>query len=106
MSVTDQQPTLSEKYGVNYDALPEHMRSGARLYIEDGIPPGDFMLAILTNDLKGAFGRADEINRSLIETWIRWTYNDIPGGAQGSVELVQAWMNARGLHQFEAQVPA
>ena len=79
---------------VNYDCLPEHMQDGARLYIEQGIPPGGFLMAVLCNDLVGAVGRADAVNQSRLVNWALWLHNDIPMAAWGSLEKVQAWMAA------------
>ena len=47
----------------NYDLLPEHIRGAMKRYIEDRLQPGGFLEAVLSNDLAGAFGRADHINR-------------------------------------------
>ena len=48
---------------MNYDLLPEHIRKGARLYIEHGVIPGSFLQAIICNDLTESFKRADDVNR-------------------------------------------
>lgn len=79
---------------IRYDMLPFHMQDGARLYIEEGIPPGDFMMAVLSNDLKEAFGRADETNRVAMFDWASWLYNECPMQANGSPEKVAAWLDA------------
>ncbi len=80
---------------LNYDCLPEHMRDGARLYIEKGIEPGGFLMSVLCNDLTGAVGRADGINQHAFVEWAMWLHNDIPMGAWGSLEKVEAWMEER-----------
>ena len=43
-----------------YLPLPPYMRASAKRYIESGVEPGSFMLAVLANDLTGAFLRADQ----------------------------------------------
>ena len=88
---------------INYDRLPEHMRSGAQLYIEQGIRPGDFLMAILENDLSGAVQRADSINRDKIIDWVEWKTFDIPAIAHGSPEYVSAWISQGGLEGLEAR---
>jgi len=77
----------------NYDTLPEHMREPAQLYIERGIEPGSFLLAVLGNDLVGAFARADQINTAVMDDWACWLYNDVPSAAWGSPEKVAAWLD-------------
>ncbi len=82
---------------LDYSQLPEHMQSGAQLYVEKGIKPGRFLMAVLSNDLKEAFGQADLVNRALLFEWASWLYNNCPHEAQGSPEKVQAWLAKGGL---------
>jgi hypothetical protein len=80
---------------VNYHDLPEHMQDGARRYVEDGTKPGDFMVAVLSNDLVGALERADPINAARIHDWAIWLKWEAPGNCWGSSEKVAAWINRR-----------
>ena len=48
----------------NYSKLPKHIQGGVKRYIERGVLPGDFLQAVICNDLKESFGRADDINIS------------------------------------------
>ncbi len=82
---------------INYDRLPEHMRGGARRYIERGIPPGNFMQAVIRNDLFDALGRADDINRHRLYDICCFFYNDAPSGCFGSLERLSTWMKQGGL---------
>lgn len=75
--------------------LPRHMRDGMRLYIENRIPPGSFLMAVLSNDLMDAFGRADDVNRHRLFDFYVWLYNYAPSGCYGSRENVTAWMKER-----------
>jgi hypothetical protein len=81
----------------DYSTIPEHMRDGARLYIENGIPPGSFLTAVISNDLFGALGKADEINRDRIFDWCRFFYNEAPGGCYGSAKRFDDWIAKGGL---------
>ncbi len=82
---------------ISYDKLPAHMRSGAQLFVEDGVRPGDFLMAVFQNDLKGAFQRADHINQHLIAEYVEWLHWEVPAPAQGSPEKVKAWIDQGGL---------
>jgi hypothetical protein len=82
----------------NYSILPAHMRDGARMYIEQGVPPGGFLTAVLSNDFKGAFGRADETNLRHMQAWAQWVVWNCPSIAQGSAEKVAAWVERGGLN--------
>ena len=79
----------------DYDKLPEHMRGAARRYVEEGRAPGDFLMAVLTNNLVRSFSQADDENRARITDWINWLYDDVPMDAWGSPGKVSKWMLAR-----------
>lgn len=83
---------------INYSRLPEHMRDGFRRYIEDGIPGGSFMTAVLSNDLMGAFQRADDINRDHMFDTCAFLHNEAPRGCFGSPEHVKDWIRSGGLN--------
>lgn len=86
---------------IDYSMLPEHMRGGARLYIENGVPPGSFMMAVLKNDLTGAFGRADQTNLQYMREWCDWLYNQCPSVAWRTDENINAWIKQGGLNGKE-----
>ena len=77
---------------INYSSLPEHMREGMKLYIEQGIEPGGFLTAVLENNLMEAFGQADSINRHRLFDICGFIYNEAPHNCHGSPEIVKAWM--------------
>ena len=81
----------------DYSKLPKHMQSGAQLYIEKGIMPGGFLTAVLENNLTGAFGRADDINKQAMQTWVEWLTCEIPSTIWGSKEKVSQWSIDGGL---------
>lgn len=74
---------------------PEHNREGMERYIEQGITPGDFLLAVLSNDLMGAFGKADPINMVNVQNIALWLYNTAPRSCFGSSENVARWQQLR-----------
>jgi hypothetical protein len=82
-----------------WSLIPEHMRSGLRLYIEEGIPPGDFLYAVLTNNLRETVIRADEINRANIVNWVKFLRSHAPSECWGSVERYNAWIESGGLNR-------
>lgn len=81
---------------INYEQLPEHIRGGMRRYIESGIEPGSFLTAVLCNDLMGALGKADEINRERLWDICAFLYNEAPSACFGSVEAFQSWVQRGG----------
>lgn len=72
--------------------LPSHMREGLLLYLRHGLPPGHFLMAVLSNDLAEACARADDENRRLLYDYVYFLYNHAPRAAWGSPENVEAWM--------------
>jgi len=77
--------------------IPAHMHGGIQRYMTHGISPGGFLYAVLSNDLKGAFCKADDVNRCWLQQWIEYVILDLPALAQGSQERVQTWMSHNGL---------
>ena len=86
----------------NYDKLPGHMQDGMRLYIERGIDAGSFMMAVLCNDLMGACGKADHINRERLFDYCNFLYNEAPSSCFGSPGKVAAWIAHGGLKGNQA----
>lgn len=63
-------------------------------------PVGDFLTAVLCNDLKEACGRADDDNLHNLPAIVAYCYNVLPMPCWGSPEKVAAWINPE---QGEAQ---
>jgi len=80
---------------VNYDKVPApHMVEGVRHWIEDGLC-GDFLRAVVNNDLREAVARADGTNVRLIREWVSFFYNEAPSDCWGSPEKAAVWAAAR-----------
>lgn len=60
-------------------------------WVKYGMDPGDCLRAILSNDLFGAFGRADEFTKADMDLIVKFIYNQLPGDCWGSSERVSAW---------------
>lgn len=78
--------------------LPEHMVDGMVAWVMDGQWAGDFLMAVLANDLMGALGQADHINMESLPAYGRFLCNDAPGGCWGSAETVHDWHDCQGLN--------
>lgn len=61
------------------------------MYVQNGRLMGDFLRAVVSNDLSGAVGHADKENLPLIPIYVRWLYNVAPYGCHGGVEQVRNW---------------
>lgn len=71
--------------------VPINLHGGLVRWIVKGIPPGQFLMAVLTNDLRGSCERADDFNRARLFDIVRFLYNDAPRGCWGSPQAVEAW---------------
>jgi len=87
---------------IDYSGLPcECCKGTLQRYIDDGIPTGDSMLAILVGDLFGAVGRLDSNHWSVLKDTLRWLHNEPPHIVYGSREIVAEWMSHRGLREYD-----
>lgn len=78
MKLTDKQIEAMQMCGI-----PDYMRGGIIRYYENGIPPGDFLTAVIDNDLSEACGRADETNQRCLFAYMSWFYNYAQHGTWG-----------------------
>ena len=83
---------------LNYTILPDHIQSRAKLYIEEGIPPGDFLQQVICNKLKESFMYADDINQMRMFDIVKFFYNEAPLNCWGSKERMEAWIERGGLN--------
>ena len=58
-------------------------------------PVGDFLTAVLANDLMEACGRADDENIANLPAFCAYLYNEMPASCHGSRENVCAWLNLK-----------
>lgn len=77
--------------------IPERMMGGLRRYIERGVLPGDFLRAVLRNDLRAACERADDENLRNLPAYVSYLYNKAPSNCWGSPQKVSAWVDKMGL---------
>jgi len=75
--------------------IPDYMVKGIAYYIVLRINSGDFLMAVLENDLKEACLLADKNNRNLLWNYIDFLWNKAPSGCWGSKEKVQKWLEAK-----------
>jgi hypothetical protein len=72
--------------------VPLRLREGIVRYVEDHIPPGDFMRRVLENDLIGAVGRWDVESKAALTHIVLMVLAVVPVRARGSREAVDAWL--------------
>ena len=88
--------TENEFAHVKWDMIPNPaMRSGLGLYLTTGRLPGDFLQALLSNNLIDTFARADPTNFPLLQKWCWWMHGEFPYTAWGSKKKMLAWSKER-----------
>lgn len=72
--------------------IPEHMMAALADYIERGLKPGDFLCAVIRNDMVEARARADIGNLRALQAYAAYLYDEAPAECWGSAEKMEAWM--------------
>ena len=87
------------RFEAGLSLVPSHTHDGLRLYVLAGIKPGLFCLALLADDITGAFARADIRNAAALETgrWEDFLNRAMPIGSWGDPTAVEEWSNHKGL---------
>lgn len=76
----------------DYSYIPARMQEAIKNYVIDRIQPGQFLRAVICNDLRGAVNYADEENLPLLKLYVQWFYNRAPAPCSGSYDAMQAWL--------------
>ena len=71
--------------------IPAQTLAELRRYVDDRCPTGDFLYAVLSNDLFEAMVRTDENNRAALFGICKFIWNELPSICWGSPEKVRAW---------------
>lgn len=76
--------------------IPDYMAGQIVGYVERGEEPGDFIKAVIRNDLKGAVEHADSTNLVNIVAFVKYFYNRTPASCWGSQALLLGWIQSGG----------
>ena len=72
--------------------MKESTKASLDRYVKEKIPTGDFLQAVLENNLLMSYSRADLENKRDLYEIIRYVYNELPGDCWGSPEKVKNWL--------------
>ena len=75
--------------------IPKRMMPGIRRYIEDHVRPGDFLCAVIQNNLQNAYSLADEENQRNLPAYIKYFYNEAPAPCHGSAKRLGEWLKLK-----------
>lgn len=82
--------------------VPEIQAGGLARYCLLGILPGQYLTAVLCNNLDGVVRFGDEQALAGLKQTYRFIYSHLPGGCSGSAEAVLDWPGVVAKEGFEA----
>ena len=77
--------------------LPPAIKEKIDAYVQDHRPVGDFLRAVIENDLWRAVGRADDENLAALPAIVGYLYNECDYKCWGSPEAYRLWSQQRKL---------
>lgn len=92
---------LNQDNDCRYDSLPKHLRGGIKRYLEEGILPGSFLQAVITNNLFRAVGAADEESKKHLVSIVAFMYYEAPSNCWGSRRKMLEWAKRKALTDAE-----
>jgi hypothetical protein len=81
-----------QEFSFHGKAIPGYMQNAMIGYIEHHKPVGDFLKAVICNDLKEATRYADDTNLWLLPVYVAYFYNEAPAGCWGSAQKYEEWL--------------
>lgn len=84
--------------------IPLHILDELEAYHRQGRPPGDFLQAVLKNDLAQAVLRVDPNASPFLRELVVHAWENLPTESIGSPSRVQRWMDNGGLEGLPADL--
>lgn len=97
MTTTESIPDPDEIDSEVWDTIPRYMRAVIYQYAARGNNPGDFLSAIICNDLNKAVFYADPHNVDKLHIYVRWLEAYMPRDAFGGKSQMRKWTRSGGL---------
>lgn len=72
--------------------IPSRMMPAIKRYVEEHRIPGDFLQAVICNDLVEAFAKADDENARNLRAFVSYFYNEVPSPCWGSKKKMRDWL--------------
>ena len=75
--------------------VPRHIHNAVVGYVVDGSSVGDFLQAVINNDLSKAVGHADTENTLNLPAVVSWFYNEAPSDCWGRTGAYRYWRDRK-----------
>ena len=72
--------------------IPARMMPGIQRYIHERIKPGQFLTAVICNNLSDAMGQADDENLNSLPAYASFFHNEAPAPCWGSKKKMKEWL--------------
>jgi hypothetical protein len=97
MSLTDDMMADDDAAENANDPLycPQEVVLSLLRYWHHRVPTGDFLRAVLENDLRDACARADAVNIRHLPGIVRFCWEQLPSPSWGSAENVRTWLKGK-----------
>jgi hypothetical protein len=89
-------PALPDCRESDWEKVPAHLRKGLRAYLVERRRPGQFLSALLRNDLADTVLRADDDSVAALRDLVLFLHNCAPGPSHGSEAVFEAWLAGAG----------
>ncbi len=88
------------KVTASWYLIPDYMREPIIKYVDEGVCDDEFLEAIFSNDLKGAFTSADYVNKRRIGHYVEFIMGYVPAIAHGSKDNFEQWCSIGGMNGY------
>lgn len=75
--------------------VPNHLKEAIDRYVAKRQPVGDFLTAVLSNNLREAHILADEVSLAALPHIVAYCLWEIPANCWGSYQKVEKWLSNR-----------
>lgn len=75
--------------------IPNYMHDSIAFYLENGVPPGEFLEGIITKNLDKCVAHADRTNIWLIPVYYAFFYTYAPQDSWGDQYVMEDWINRK-----------
>lgn len=81
--------------------VPDHLIEGLQRYIVDGIRPGSFLQAVITNNLREAVFKADPDSLAGLPRVVAFMLWDAPDACWGSQSIMADWISSHARQRLK-----
>lgn len=78
---------------MQHGPIPDRIKESLIAYASRGVPTGDFLRAVLSNDLRMALAKADVESMDALPSIVHFIYNQLPPRCHGSADTVKLWIH-------------